>query len=305
MSHQTRDRSAPQSRQPKTTGENAVFSIGKRPVSLVEFQAVLVGLYCLTCLCCSVSAFIWGSTGPTQSDVKLPLRRRTRPAATVSSTAVDATICTNTCTPPSAPAESWTPESTTLPTEPTVQTLPSESPLATPTPARADAPTPVDVPPPSQTPEPTAAMPSILPTPTIPLSYTEPPPAPMTLTITLSPSETPTPTLTLTPTPILADLHIDHVEPSGWDGEYVLIENRGTDSQNMTGWTLHNTTGQTYYFPTGFTLAGEARVRVWTKTGQDSSTNLYWASSAPIWNDKSDTAYLRDDTRSVVDTFSW
>ncbi len=148
-------------------------------------------------------------------------------------------------------------------------------------------------------------MPSILPTATIPLSYTEPPPAALTLTITLSPSETPTPTLSPTPTPILADLHIDHVERSDWDGEYVLIENRGAGNQTMTGWTLHNKTDQTYYFPTGFVLAGEARVRVWTKTGSDSSSNLYWASSTAIWNNKSDTAYLRDDTQSLIDSFSW
>lgn len=142
-------------------------------------------------------------------------------------------------------------------------------------------------------------MPSILPTPTIPLSLTEPPPAALTLTITLSPSETPT------PTHILSDLHIDHVQPSDWDGEYVLIKNRGAGGQTMTGWTIHNKTGQTYYFPTGFTLAGDASVRVWTKTGKNSITNLYWASSTAIWNTTSDTAYLRDDTRSLVDSFSW
>jgi hypothetical protein len=148
-------------------------------------------------------------------------------------------------------------------------------------------------------------MPSILPTPTLPLSPTEPLPAPLTVTITLSPSETPTPLPTPSPTPILSDLHIDHVERSGWDGEYVLVENRGIGAQVMTGWTLHNRTGQTYYFPNGFTLAGEARVRVWTKTGQDSSTSLYWASSTAIWDNRSDTAYLRDDTSTLVDTFSW
>jgi competence protein ComEC len=148
-------------------------------------------------------------------------------------------------------------------------------------------------------------MPSILPTPTIPLSYTEPPPTTLTVTITLSPSETPTPTPTSTPTPILSDLHIDHVERSGWDEEYVMIENRGTDSQIMTGWTIHNKTGKTYTFPTGFTLAGEARVRVWTRTGQDSNTNLFWASSTVIWSSESGTAYLWDDTHNLVDTFSW
>jgi hypothetical protein len=148
-------------------------------------------------------------------------------------------------------------------------------------------------------------MPSILPTPTIPLSLTEPPLATLTLTITLSPSETPTPVPTPTLTPILADLHIDHVERSDWDGEYALIENRGDVSQIMTGWTLHNKIGQTYYFPTGLTLAGKAWVRVWTKTGKDSSTDLYWASSIAIWDIKGDTAYLRDDTRTLVDSFSW
>ena len=104
-------------------------------------------------------------------------------------------------------------------------------------------------------------------------------------------------------------MHIAHVEwnPPGpdWDGEYVLIENRGADSQDMTGWTLGDTNNHTYFFPDGFILADGAEVRVWTRSGVDTNDDLFWGRSSAVWGNEGDAAYLRDDMGTLIDFLSW
>jgi len=95
------------------------------------------------------------------------------------------------------------------------------------------------------------------------------------------------------------------VEPgTSLDDEYALIENRGIGSQNMSGWTLSDDNFNTYFFPVGFVLDGWASVYVWTKSGTDTATELYWGRSDPAWGIQ-DTAILRDNGALVVDSLSW
>ena len=88
------------------------------------------------------------------------------------------------------------------------------------------------------------------------------------------------------------------------EGEYVRIENLGGSAAQMTGWTLSDAAAHTFTFP-AFTLDAGATVNVWTKSGTDTATDLYWGSGAAIWNNTGDTAYLRDDQGSLVDTHSY
>jgi hypothetical protein len=162
---------------------------------------------------------------------------------------------------------------------------------------------------PTDTPEPTSAS-SPLPTPT----PDTPTPTP-TLQGTLVPEDAPTPTGTPEPTPSLtpipSDVYIEYVEnPSGedaYEGEYVQIGNRGAGAQDMTGWTLEDESNHVYVFPDGFSLAGGAWVRVWTKAGKDTSTNLYWGpqDQDPVWGNDGDTAFLQDDYGNLVDSMTW
>ena len=87
-------------------------------------------------------------------------------------------------------------------------------------------------------------------------------------------------------------------------GEYVRIENQGGTVQDMTDWTLEDQASHVFIFPS-FTLGAGATVRVWTKSGTDDSTNLYWGSGSAIWNNTGDTAYLRDEVGSLVDSYSY
>lgn len=103
------------------------------------------------------------------------------------------------------------------------------------------------------------------------------------------------------------DVRIEEIvyDPPGDDviGEYVRIQNHG-DAVEMTGWTLRDEAGRVYTFP-AFTLASGASVRVWTGSGVDSGTDLYWGSGNAIWNNTGDTAYLRDDQGSLVATYNY
>ncbi len=104
-------------------------------------------------------------------------------------------------------------------------------------------------------------------------------------------------------------MRIAHVEwdPPGadWDGEYVEIENKGNDSQDMTGWTIADFSGHTYYFPDGFVLPGRTSVRVWTRSDTDTSNNLFWGRDSAVWGNEGDTAYLQDSEGHEIDSVNW
>jgi len=98
---------------------------------------------------------------------------------------------------------------------------------------------------------------------------------------------------------------VEHSPDNDLD-EYVLIENRGAGSQDMAGWTLSDDNWNTYFFPTSFVLPGGDSVRVWTKSGtEDTATDLYWGRDDPVWGNQGDTAYLRDNTSTVIDSLTW
>ena len=119
-----------------------------------------------------------------------------------------------------------------------------------------------------------------------------------TNTATPSPTFTPTPTNTLVP-----GVHITYIEndPPYELDEYVSIKNTEGQTQDMTGWILKNDhdPADIFNFP-NFTLNNGRTVQVWTKWGVDSSTDLYWDSDVPVWNEGSDCAWLRDTDKVMA-----
>lgn len=89
------------------------------------------------------------------------------------------------------------------------------------------------------------------------------------------------------------------------DGEYVVISNGNSVTVELTGWTLRDGQARhSFIFPT-FRLAPGAELRVWTKTGANDESNLYWGSRSAIWNNNGDTATLTDAAGAVVSTYSY
>ena len=124
-----------------------------------------------------------------------------------------------------------------------------------------------------------------------------------------TPTRTPTPTKTPTRTPTVApaNVRITHIlydPPAGTLEEYVRIQNAGGTAQNMTGWTLRDESAHIYTFPT-FTLAPGGQVQVWTKSGANNATNLYWSSAQAVWNNGGDTAQLRNAGGTLISQCSY
>ncbi|MFD4763898.1 lamin tail domain-containing protein [Streptomyces sp. NPDC058439] len=88
------------------------------------------------------------------------------------------------------------------------------------------------------------------------------------------------------------------------NAEWVQITNTTRHAVNLTGWTLRDEDGHRYRFD-HVRLAGRATVRIHTGTGHDTRTDLYQNRRAYMWNNRADTATLRDDHGRTVDTKSW
>nr|WP_258873073.1 lamin tail domain-containing protein [Streptomyces sp. M7] len=86
--------------------------------------------------------------------------------------------------------------------------------------------------------------------------------------------------------------------------EWVEITNTTRRSVNLDGWTLKNRDGQTYTFD-HFRLAGRATVRIHTGIGRDTRTDLFQDRRYYVWDNRSDTATLRNDYGRRIDTESW
>lgn len=107
-----------------------------------------------------------------------------------------------------------------------------------------------------------------------------------------------------------ADVYISYVHYNAagndWynlNDEYVVFKNGG-NAATLTGWTVSDEYGHEYTF-LSFTLSAYATVTLYTGSGSDTSTKLYWGSDSPIWNNDGDTVYLRDSSGALVDSYSW
>jgi hypothetical protein len=87
--------------------------------------------------------------------------------------------------------------------------------------------------------------------------------------------------------------------------EYFALQNTGSQPIDLSGWTVSNERGADFRFPDGFTLALAAVVYVHSGAGTDSASILHWHASAPVWNDNSDIAVLRDATGMIIDLYAY
>jgi micrococcal nuclease len=156
---------------------------------------------------------------------------------------------------------------------------PSPSPTASPTPERTAAPTP----------KPTAAS--------------TPKPAP-----TASARQTPAPTVAPTPKPALVSVCGGNMDAPGNDnyaenlnGEYVVICNAGGKRADLTGWRVQDQGPNfTYTFPS-FSLAAGAKVTLFSGSGTNSATRLYWGRTyGAVWNNDGDCASLISSSGTLV-----
>ncbi len=153
----------------------------------------------------------------------------------------------------------------------------------------------------TQTPTPTET-----PTPTITPTQTYTPTGTITITVTPTINRTPTPTERKTGVYIVrVEYRPDYIQLD----EYVEIKNNSGTDVDMTGWRLRddgyrNKEGKwvynDYFFPK-FTLKKYSTVKVWTRSGSNTSTNLYWNRTTQVWNDGGDCAYIHKYNKDTND----
>ena len=89
------------------------------------------------------------------------------------------------------------------------------------------------------------------------------------------------------------------ISDADWVEEWVEIINVGEPAQDLTNWTLQDEQNHTYTFPV-FVLAPGGVVKVRTRYGNDTDTDLYWNMAGTVWNNDGDVATLADETGNVI-----
>ena len=92
----------------------------------------------------------------------------------------------------------------------------------------------------------------------------------------------------------IAEIHADAAgdDRNNLNDEYVVFENAGTDTLDLSGWTIEDEAGQRYTVPDRFELAAGETVTLYTGSGTSTPTELYWGSGSPIWNNDGDTVIV-------------
>jgi micrococcal nuclease len=91
------------------------------------------------------------------------------------------------------------------------------------------------------------------------------------------------------------------------NGEWVEIKNQSQNSVNIKGWTLEDEANHIYTFP-DFSLAPGKSVFIYSGCGIDTQEKLYWQCPEgryAIWNNSGDTAFLRDASGNLVDSYKY
>ncbi len=125
---------------------------------------------------------------------------------------------------------------------------------------------------------------------------------------TLTPTPTATPTSTPTPNPGLGNIDITNIFYNGSGStepdEYVQIKNIDTHSIQLQNWTLRDNANHVFTFPS-FSIAPQQVCRIYTNMVNATYCGFSYHSSAAIWNNTGDCAYLRNFQGTEVDRYCY
>ena len=87
------------------------------------------------------------------------------------------------------------------------------------------------------------------------------------------------------------------------NGEYVSLTNNG-DSVNLESWQIKDEATHIYTFSALEFGTGQT-ITLYSGSGTDSETEIYWNSRGPIWNNDGDTVFLRDAKGNLAASYSY
>lgn len=84
-------------------------------------------------------------------------------------------------------------------------------------------------------------------------------------------------------------------DPTGRDidSEHVVIRNNDDREIDLKDWTISDRAGHKMKLP-AILISPGAEVRIWTKSGHNDASNLYWGRKQAVWNNKGDTFHIYD-----------
>ncbi|XOB40576.1 MAG: thermonuclease family protein [Candidatus Nealsonbacteria bacterium] len=91
------------------------------------------------------------------------------------------------------------------------------------------------------------------------------------------------------------------------NGEWLEIRNQEENSVSMTNWTIKDEANHIYTFA-DFILAPDKSVFIYSGCDIDTQEKLYWQcpeGEYAIWNNSGDTAFLRDASGNLVDSYKY
>lgn len=81
--------------------------------------------------------------------------------------------------------------------------------------------------------------------------------------------------------------------------EYIVFKNTGGGTLDISGWTVEDEADHTYVVPSGVAVGSGATITLYTGSGTDTKTELYWGSGRAIWNNGGDTIFVYDDSGTL------
>lgn len=86
--------------------------------------------------------------------------------------------------------------------------------------------------------------------------------------------------------------------------EYVRFKNNCDYAVNFTGWNVRDSATHVYTFKS-FVLEPNSDFTLFSGSGTDTKSKVYWNSKRAIWNNAGDTLFLRDDKGNLVLSYSY
>ena len=84
------------------------------------------------------------------------------------------------------------------------------------------------------------------------------------------------------------------------DDEWVKVSNTGNYPVSLKDWKIEDEGSKHIYTFPSYTLKSGSTVTVYSAKGTNSKTELYMQLDDPIWNNDGDTAYLYDNSGTLV-----
>jgi Lamin Tail Domain len=89
------------------------------------------------------------------------------------------------------------------------------------------------------------------------------------------------------------------------NGEWVQLHNTTSRWVTMYSWTLRDTAGHVYTFPSAFRLPPHWYLKIHTGSGANTKWNRYQNRGWYVWNNNGDTAILKNASGLVKDSCSY